>query len=67
LGNEVKKSGCGCGGCGLNNNNIGKEFLQDWKSWGSWFSWGSPIGLSLGFAITLTAIGFFLYLLRISG
>jgi hypothetical protein len=60
LENEVKKSGCGCGGCASNNNNIGKEFLQDWRSW------GSPIGLSLGFAITLTAIGFFLYLLRIS-
>jgi len=42
------------------------KFTQDWRSWGSWFSWGSPIGLSLGFAITILSIGMFLFLLHLS-
>lgn len=44
-----------------------KYLTNDWRSWGSWFSWGSPIGLSLGFAITIISVGFFLYLLSLSG
>ena len=40
---------------------------EDWRSWGSWFSWGSPIGLSLGFAIFITSLGLFFLLLHFSG
>lgn len=32
-----------------------------------WDEWGSPIGLSLGFAIFIVSIGLFLYLLRLAG
>ena len=37
--------------------------MQNWRSWGSWFSWGSPIGLSLGYAIVLLSTGGFIWLL----
>ena len=40
---------------------------DDWKCWGSWFSFGSPIGMSLGFGIFLSSIGFFLLLLHWAG
>lgn len=49
------------------NRYFHQEFNNDWRSWGSWFSWGSPIGLSLGFGIFLSSIGFFLLLLRMAG
>ena len=45
---------------------ISENFTNDWRSWGSWFSWGSPIGLSLGFAITILSIGLFIFLLHLS-
>jgi hypothetical protein len=38
----------------------------DWKIFESWYSFGSPIGLSLGFAIVLSSIGLFIYLLHLS-
>lgn len=44
-----------------------EDYIKDWRSWGSWFSWGSPIGLSLGFAIFLISIGIFLFLLHLAG
>ena len=34
---------------------------------GKWYSWDTPFGLSLSFAIALSAIGVFIYLLHISG
>lgn len=37
-----------------------------WRSWGSWFSWGSPIGLTLGYAIVMLSTGVFIWLLSIS-
>lgn len=33
----------------------------------SWHSFGSPIGMSLGFAICVISIGAFIYLLHLSG
>jgi hypothetical protein len=35
----------------------------NWRAWGSWFSWGSPIGLTLGYAIVMLSTGGFLWLL----
>ncbi|TSC59689.1 MAG: Uncharacterized protein LiPW15_709 [Parcubacteria group bacterium LiPW_15] len=32
-----------------------------------WDEWGSPVGLSLGWAIFIVSIGFFLYLLHLAG
>lgn len=32
-----------------------------------WDEWGSPVGLSLGWAIFLLSIGAFLYILRMAG
>ena len=32
-----------------------------------WDEWGSPVGLALGFAITLTSIGVFVLLLHLAG
>lgn len=37
------------------------------KGLGKWYSWDTPVGLSLGFSITLLSIGGFLFLLRKSG
>lgn len=32
-----------------------------------WDEWGSPVGLSLGWAIFIVSTGLFLYLLRLAG
>jgi|GEM_PF-2289455 len=32
-----------------------------------WDEWGSPVGLSLGWAIFIVSTGFFLYLLHLAG
>jgi hypothetical protein len=40
--------------------------VQNWRSWGSWFSWGSPIGLTLGYAIVMLATGGFIVLLAVA-
>jgi hypothetical protein len=40
--------------------------LKNWRAWGSWFSWGSPIGLTLGYAIVMVSTGVFLWLLALS-
>lgn len=32
-----------------------------------WDEWGSPIGLSLGWALFIVPLGFFFYLLHVSG
>lgn len=32
-----------------------------------WDEWGSPVGLSLGWAIFIVSTGLFLYLLRVAG
>jgi hypothetical protein len=42
------------------------ESMKNWRAWGSWFSWGSPIGLTLGYAIVLVSTGIFMYLLALS-
>jgi hypothetical protein len=42
------------------------ESMKNWRAWGSWFSWGSPIGLTLGYAITLVSTGIFIYLLALA-
>ncbi|MFZ0564704.1 MAG: hypothetical protein WAM28_00690 [Chlamydiales bacterium] len=34
---------------------------------GKWYSWDTPTGLSLGLAIMLSAVGFFIFLLHQSG
>ncbi|HUD11136.1 MAG TPA: hypothetical protein VMS08_01895 [Candidatus Saccharimonadia bacterium] len=44
----------------------GEENMKNWRAWGSWFSWGSPIGLSLGYGITLVSTGVFLWLLALA-
>lgn len=31
------------------------ESMKNWRAWGSWFSWGSPIGLTLGYAIVIVS------------
>jgi hypothetical protein len=38
----------------------------NWRAWGSWFSWGSPIGLTLGYAITIISTGIFIWLLAVA-
>ncbi len=37
---------------------------RNWRAWGSWFSWGSPIGLSLFYAIIILSTGVFLWLIH---
>ena len=32
-----------------------------------WDEWGSPVGLALGWAITIVSLGLFLYLLHLAG
>ena len=39
--------------------------VQQWRAWGSWFSWGSPVGLGLFFALTLTSLGVFIWLINL--
>jgi hypothetical protein len=39
--------------------------MNNWRAWGSWFSWGSPIGLSLFYAIVLLSTGVFIWLIHI--
>lgn len=40
--------------------------MKNWRAWGSWFSWGSPIGLTLGYAIVMLSTGGFIYLLALA-
>jgi hypothetical protein len=40
--------------------------MKNWRAWGSWFSWGSPIGLSLGYGITIVSTGLFIWLLALA-
>lgn len=42
------------------------DSMKNWRAWGSWFSWGSPIGLTLGYAIVMLATGGFIYLLALA-
>lgn len=49
-----------------------KKLLEDpdywWKSRRQrWDEWGSPVGLSLGWAIFIVSSGFTLYLLHLAG
>jgi hypothetical protein len=41
-----------------------EQSMKNWRAWGSWFSWGSPIGLSLFYAIMLLSTGVFLWLIH---
>jgi len=43
------------------------EKYYNQQGFGKWHSWDSPIGLSLCFSIMLTSIGFFIFLLHLSG
>jgi hypothetical protein len=47
-------------------NGYYREQLKNWRAWGSWFSWGSPIGLTLGYAIVIVSTGIFILLLSIA-
>lgn len=38
--------------------------MKNWRAWGSWFSWGSPVGLSLFYAIIVLSTGVFLWLIH---
>lgn len=38
--------------------------VNNWRAWGSWFSWGSPIGLSLFYAIIIISTGVFIWLVH---
>jgi len=40
--------------------------MSNWRSWGSWFSWGSPIGLTLGYAIVMLSTGGFIWMLALA-
>ena len=43
-----------------------QDSMKNWRAWGSWFSWGSPIGLTLGYAIVMLSTGAFIYLLALA-
>jgi hypothetical protein len=47
------------------------DSMSDPKYWARkryrWDEWGSPVGLSLGWAIFIIPLGIFLYLLRLAG
>ena len=43
------------------------ENRLNWRAWGSWFSWGSPVGLSLGWALFIIPLGIFLLLIHMAG
>ena len=66
--------GC-CGGNGEGQGHCHDEDLEDdyeeiWNplpNLGAWYGWGSPIGLSLGFAICLNTVGMFIYFLHLAG
>ncbi|MES2224432.1 MAG: hypothetical protein V4478_00430 [Patescibacteria group bacterium] len=45
----------------LEERDMGREAIRNWRMWGSWFSWGSPVGLGL----FLIAIGIFIVLIRL--
>lgn len=40
--------------------------MKNWRAWGSWFSWGSPIGLTLGYAIVVISTGATVYLFALA-
>jgi len=43
---------------------------EDWKyskEAMNWYGWGSPVGLSLGFAVTVLSVGGFIALLHVAG
>jgi hypothetical protein len=51
-----------------NNLSLDDKFATElpWRAWGSWFSWGSPVGLSLGYALFVISTGILVYLLHLA-
>ncbi|GAB4184681.1 MAG: hypothetical protein Tsb0015_00970 [Simkaniaceae bacterium] len=43
------------------------DYYKGYQGLGKWYSWDTPVGLGLGLAIFLSAIGFFIFLLHKSG
>ncbi len=51
------------------SDDIEKKAWESYPLWrrSRWDEWGSPVGLSLGWALFIVPLGLFLYLLHLAG
>jgi len=47
-------------------NRSAQDNYQYAKEAMSWHGWGSPVGLGLGFALVISSVGLFLWMLRLA-